>query len=126
MKVYVTCAHTLSGGAYEPIANLATELIKGMGHEVHETQPLTDPNQVFELDMDALKNTDILIAEVSEPSHGVGVEIAASWFLKFPCICLHKKGTTVLRFVRGFPNAKFLEYENEEDIRTKLPELVKE
>ncbi len=123
MRVYATCPLTLEQEE-RPVLNTVKKILEGLGHEVRIAKPLEDPNQIFELEMDALKNTDMLIAEVSVPSHGVGVEIAASWFLKFPCICMHKKGTKVSRFVRGFPNAKFLEYENEEDIRAKLPGLV--
>ena len=123
MRVYATCPLTLEREE-RPVLETVKEALEGLGHEVRIAKPLEDPNQIFEIDMDALNHTDLLVAEVSVPSHGVGVEIAASWFLKFPCICMHKKGAKVSRFVRGFPNAKFLEYETTGDIRTKLPGRV--
>jgi hypothetical protein len=126
MRVYVTYAITASKEDYTDVMLAVKGALESLGHQVRVAKPLEDPNQIFELDMDELKSSHLLVAEVSEPSHGVGVEIASSWYNHYPCICLHKKGAKVSRFVRGFPNAIFVEYKNAADVRKRLGDIVKE
>ena len=49
--------------------------------------------EIFERDIQWLKQSDVLIAEVSTPSLGVGYELAAAEQLNIPCICLYRKQT---------------------------------
>jgi 2'-deoxynucleoside 5'-phosphate N-hydrolase len=48
-------------------------------------------NKIFKRDMQWLKKSDVLIAEVSTPSLGVGYEISTAIFLKMPIICLYRE-----------------------------------
>ncbi len=46
---------------------------------------------IFKRDMQWLAEADLVIAEVSTPSLGVGYELAAAEQLKIPCLCLFRK-----------------------------------
>lgn len=86
MNIYFSCS--ITGGredekTYQRIVNY---LLKN-GHEV-PTAHLASPDvmegesdlkavDVYQRDLEWVKNCDVLIAEVSTPSHGVGYEIAA-------------------------------------------------
>jgi len=55
-----------------------------------EEQSLSE-QEIYERDMQWLKQADVLIAEVSTPSLGVGYELAAAERLNIPCLCLFRK-----------------------------------
>lgn len=72
-----------------------------------------------------IKGCSAVIAEVSHPSHGVGVEIGWADSFEMPIIFIFKKGTKVsssLKFISG----KFIEYENVEDIVPKIEKILEE
>ena len=74
----------------------------------------------FERDINQLEDCDLLIAEVSERSHGVGIEIGLSFHLKLKRILLIEKGNFVTKMAQGMPNTKVIEYENINDLKEKL------
>jgi hypothetical protein len=47
--------------------------------------------EIFIRDMQWLEAADLLVAEVSTPSLGVGYELAAAERLHIPCLCLFRK-----------------------------------
>lgn len=51
---------------------------------------LTD-NFIYNRDMDWLSSSDVIVAEVSNPSLGVGFEIASAIGMKKKILCLYKK-----------------------------------
>lgn len=54
-----------------------------LGQEKHLTE-----EEIFTRDMRWLEKTDLLIAEVTTPSLGVGYELSAAEGLHIPCLCL--------------------------------------
>lgn len=67
-------------------ARLLSKTIENVGHEivskwVTETDPgyTIKPQEVFERDVKGVKECNILVAEISEPSHGVGMEIMLAY-----------------------------------------------
>ena len=57
-------------------------------------EPL-DPCTIFDRDLGWLKEADVLVAEVSTPSTGVGYEIAAARYqFGIPVVCLYRPGAT--------------------------------
>jgi nucleoside 2-deoxyribosyltransferase len=57
--------------------------------------------------LDWVKACDVLIAEVSTPSHGVGYEIALAENLGKPVFCCYTEGKRVSKMILGNQNPKF-------------------
>lgn len=103
---------------YESIARLCEHSgLKAFIPHLH-TEPIdkpVDPKVVFEQDFEGLSASDLLIAEVTSPSHGVGCELMQAYIQRIPIICIMERGAKVSRMVRGNPYVKALiEYDNEE------------
>jgi len=47
---------------------------------------------IYERDMAWLAESDVVVAEVTVPSHGVGYEIGRAASLGKPVLCLHRRG----------------------------------
>lgn len=124
MNVYFSCS--ITGGRAEEKTYQA--LVKDMldcGHEV-PTAHLSSPEvmemenvvnavEIFDRDMNWLRECDALVAEVSSPSHGVGYEVAYALLLKKPVFCCYKRGKKVSKIITGntSPGLKVVEYEND-------------
>ncbi len=119
MKAYITCpvSHTKERLNFLPdIKKLVEE--KGIDSFVFEIGG--DPIEIFERDYKQLKSCDLIIADVSETSHGVGIEIGMSYCLNLKRILLLEKGKHVTKLAKGMPNTIIVEYENLEDLKSKL------
>ena len=64
------------------------------------------PQDVYERDTAWIKNCDVLIAEVSAPSHGVGYEIGFALNIGKPVLCLHSQQRSVSKMITGNPNSQ--------------------
>ncbi len=68
---------------------------------------------IYERDMQWLRSADLVVAEVTQPSLGVGYELGAAEALGIPVVCLFRpaSGRSLSAMLRG--NAKFsiVEYE---------------
>jgi 2'-deoxynucleoside 5'-phosphate N-hydrolase len=58
---------------------------------------------VYERDMAWLQQSQIMIAEISTPSLGVGYEIACGLQRKIPVMCLYRHGLEVSKMMTGNP-----------------------
>ncbi|MEK7570291.1 MAG: nucleoside 2-deoxyribosyltransferase [Patescibacteria group bacterium] len=67
---------------------------------------------IYEQDMGWLKQADVVIAEVTSPSLGVGYEIATAENLGKPILCLYRPlpGTSLSAMLRGSQKLKVKEY----------------
>ena len=110
MNIYFACSIT-GGREFEPVyQKIVAALIKD-GHEiptshlvqsdVSENEGLISPKQVYERDVNWIKNCDVLIAEVSVPSHGVGYEIGFALNTGKPVLCLYQKDKKVSKMISG-------------------------
>ncbi len=97
MKIYFS--GSISGGReYLDYYIKIGEILKNFGHEIlteHILDPLlsaqgeeNNPISIFNRDIEMLKESDIIIAEISTPSHGVGYEIAIGVEIGKPIMCL--------------------------------------
>ncbi|HYI11179.1 MAG TPA: nucleoside 2-deoxyribosyltransferase [Thermoanaerobaculia bacterium] len=80
--------------------------------------------EIFERDLSWLDASDLLVAEVSVPSHGVGYEIAyARHRRRIPVIALFRPAHTprCSAMIAGDPEVELLEYE---DLASLLPRLL--
>jgi nucleoside 2-deoxyribosyltransferase len=74
---------------------------------------------IFERDMDWVKESDLVVAEVSTPSLGVGYELGQAEAVGKKIICLYREqeGKRLSAMLSGNSYMKIFTYENIEDVR---------
>ncbi|MBK8419813.1 nucleoside 2-deoxyribosyltransferase [Candidatus Villigracilis saccharophilus] len=113
MNLYFACSIT-GGREFEPVYQEIVAALMADGHEiptshlvqseVMEKERILVPQDVYERDVNWIKNCDVLIAEVSVPSHGVGYEIGYALTIQKPVLCIHKKERRVSKMITGNPD----------------------
>ncbi|MBN1541831.1 nucleoside 2-deoxyribosyltransferase [candidate division KSB1 bacterium] len=110
MNIYF--AGSISGGRrYLQTYQEMVRFLKSSGHLIY-TEHIVDPHvlqheerltalQIYERDMAWLAQCDCLIAEISNPSLGVGYEVCAALNLNKPTLCLYHHGLFVSRMLTG-------------------------
>ena len=71
-----------------------------------------------------IKTCSALVAEVSNPSHGVGIEIGWADSFDIPIILIFKKNSKLSSSLKII-SRKFIEYEKVEDILPKLAKMMR-
>jgi nucleoside 2-deoxyribosyltransferase len=66
-------------------------------------------------DYDFYRQFDLIIAEVSEPSTGLGIELGWANTLKIPILCIYKKGKKVTGSLKSITN-DYIEYTSNQDL----------
>jgi nucleoside 2-deoxyribosyltransferase len=109
-KIYFSCSIT-GGRADEAIYAAIVDDLQAHGHEVLNShlarqgvvllEQRMDPREVYQRDVFWIKDCDLLVAEVSTPSHGVGYEIALALTLHKPVLCLYRQNARVSRLITG-------------------------
>ncbi len=120
--VYQQIVATLTADGHEiPTSHLAQS-------EVMENERTLMPQYVYERDVNWIKNCDVLIAEVSVPSHGVGYEIAFALGIGKPVLCIHEQGRKVSKMITGNPDPALLvkNYSNVEEAISQAVAFLKE
>ena len=87
-------SHLLEQGHQIPTAGLA-------GPDVTAMEGVIYPFEVYERDTRWIRECEVLIAEVSTPSHGVGYEIGYALYHDKPVFCLYLEGTPVSKMITG-------------------------
>jgi nucleoside 2-deoxyribosyltransferase len=113
MNIYFACS--ITGGRQDEI--VYQKLVAAMqrdGHHVPtallaspDVMPLegvVSPADVYARDVEWIINCDLLLAEVSTPSHGVGYEIGYALSLGKKVLCLHRQGCKVSKMILGNPH----------------------
>lgn len=113
MNIYFACSIT-GGREFEAVYQTLVHALLEDGHEVptaHLADPgvtaveaVIEPPQVYARDIAWIRACDVLIAEVSVPSHGVGYEIGFSLALGKPVLALYQEGRSVSKMIRGNPD----------------------
>ena len=81
-------------------------------------------NTIFERDTKWLRESDIIVAEVTQPSLGVGYEIALGESLGKRIVCLFKQQSGSLSaMIKGNRNLEVLEYTSVEELPAKLKQI---
>ncbi len=117
MNIYFACSIT-GGREFEPVYQDLTAAMLADGHEVPtahlasptvlEVEAVVSPRDVYERDVNWIRNADALIAEVSVPSHGVGYEIGFALSAGKRVLCLLRQGRKVSKMVSGNPDPNLL------------------
>jgi nucleoside 2-deoxyribosyltransferase len=110
MNIYFACSIT-GGRELEAVYEAIVAALLADGHEIPtshlaqseamEGERSLTPHDVYERDTQWLRNCDVLIAEVSVPSHGVGYEIAYALHLGKRVLCLSQAGRKVSKMITG-------------------------
>ena len=113
MKIYFACSIT-GGRQYEKTYQALTKFLLDEGYEVPtahlaqsnilELERVAGPADVYARDVNWIQESDILIGEVSVPSHGVGYEIGYALGLGKPVLCLHDADRAVSKMITGNPD----------------------
>jgi nucleoside 2-deoxyribosyltransferase len=110
MNIYFACSIT-GGREFEPIYRAITTALLADGHEV-PTAHLAEasvkllegkvtPREIYERDTAWIRACEVLVAEVSTPSHGVGYEVAYALSLNKPVLCVYREGRPVSKMLSG-------------------------
>jgi hypothetical protein len=119
MKAYITCPVSKSQERLLFLPEIQS-LVEKKGIHSFVFEIGGNPREIFNRDYAQLKSCDVLIADVSETSHGVGIEIGISYCLNRKRILLLEKGKDLTKLAEGMPNTIIIEYRNLEDLKTKL------
>lgn len=110
MNIYFACSIT-GGREFEPAYQEIVGALTSDGHEiptshlvesdVQENERAIIPQEIYERDINWIKSCNVLIAEVSVPSHGVGYEIGFALNIGKPVLCLHHLDRRVSKMISG-------------------------
>ncbi len=97
--------------------HIAENKLDERGENISETA-------IFERDTEWLRESDIIVAEVTQPSLGVGYEIALGESLGKRIICLFKqKSGNLSAMIKGNRKLEVIEYTSVDEIPAKLMEV---
>jgi hypothetical protein len=121
VNIYFACSIT-GGREFEPVYQAVVRALEEDGHviptsylasaEVIDLEKVVSPQDVYNRDISWIQNADMLIAEVSTPSHGVGYEIAYALAIGKPVLCCYQDGQKVSKMLIGniHPNIRIIAY----------------
>lgn len=111
MKNIYFCGSIAGGRQYLEVYQKIVAYLKAAGHRVlteHVVQPDVlaleknyTPEQIYSRDIEWLKECDGVIAEVSNPSLGVGYEVCYALRIGKPVLCLYRRGIFLTRMILG-------------------------
>jgi 2'-deoxynucleoside 5'-phosphate N-hydrolase len=135
MKIYF-CGAILGGREQLDVYRYIVSGLQARGHNV-PTHHVASPNvldeestltatMVFERDGEWLRTSDIMVAEVSTPSLGVGYEIACGLQRGIPVLCLYRQGIAVSKMITGnsSPNLQVKEYRDMSDLNRLIDQFL--
>ncbi len=110
MNIYFACSIT-GGREFESTYQEIVAALTANGHEIPtshlaqsdgmENEYELTPQNVYQRDVNWIRNCGVLIAEVSVPSHGVGYEIGFALNIGKPVLCLYHKERRVSKMITG-------------------------
>lgn len=113
MKIYFACSIT-GGREEESSFQHLVRVLLDAGHDVptahiaetgiEELDALENPLDIYQRDVAWIEESEVLVAEVSTPSHGVGYEIGYALALQKPVFCLSKRESSVSKMITGNPD----------------------
>ncbi|MEN6480806.1 MAG: nucleoside 2-deoxyribosyltransferase [Anaerolineaceae bacterium] len=119
-RVYQTIVNTLLAAGHEvPTAILSSA-------EVMDLEAVVSPEEVFRRDVAWVEACDLVVAEVSTPSHGVGYEIALALCLGKPVLCFYQTGRKVSKMITGntHERIKSMAYADEKQLVEQLNQFL--
>jgi hypothetical protein len=83
-------------------------------------------SEIYARDIEWLEMADLVVAEVTTPSLGVGYEVARAARMEKPVVCLFRpdSGRRLSAMIRGNPAVRVLEYRSEDDPRAVADRVI--
>ncbi len=113
-------------------AQLMARAIEDSGHQVTSPWVLGPIEKtaahtvdVFRRDMHGAEDCDVIVADVTEPSIGVGMEIMAAYKAGRRVVLVAKKGNVASRMLLHMDGKEILEYEEDSQVYEGLRALLK-
>jgi 2'-deoxynucleoside 5'-phosphate N-hydrolase len=114
VNIYFACSIT-GGRQDEAIYQLLVKTLHDAGHEVPtaslarsevtQLEGIVDPADIYARDTAWIRGCDLLLAEISTPSHGVGYEIGYALSQGKPVLCLHRASAKISKMILGNPHS---------------------
>ena len=136
MNIYFACSIT-GGREFETVYQAMVRALTEAGHEV-PTAHLAESgipaleakipaSEVYTRDVTWIRDCDVLIAEVSVPSHGVGYEIGFALGLGKRVLALHREDRRVSKMITGNPDPQLVvcSYQTVEDALRHMEKFLK-
>jgi len=121
MKIYIGHANVLDfkKELYQPIRD----------SQLNTTHEIILPHEVYEnasdfVTRDIIKTCDVMIAEVSFPATGLGIELGWADCAVVPIICIYKKGQKISRSLKVVSD-NFIEYTDTDDMISKIGDAIR-
>jgi hypothetical protein len=119
LKVYV--AHS---GNFDYKTELYTPLrISSLSSQYHFVLP--HESNGFVNSKEIIKKSDLVMAEVSHPSTGVGIELGWADSYHIPILCFYKQGTKLSGSLKAISSA-VVSYSNPTDMLKKIEDFLSE
>ncbi|NTU62020.1 MAG: deoxyribonucleoside 5'-monophosphate N-glycosidase [Chloroflexi bacterium] len=136
MKIYFS--GSISGGReHEVIYQHLVAHLQAQGHVVlsaHVADPVAleaekdlPPHEVFERDVNWVRDCEAMIAEVSTPSLGVGYEYGLAVQLGKPVLCVYRSGVRLSKMITGnsAPNLSVTTYSSDVELDEQVEVFLK-
>ncbi len=118
MKIYLShsSGHDYETELYQPLRQLS------VAHDIYF--PHDEQNKGGE-SKEAITSSDLVLAEVSHPSTGQGIELGWASAQDIPIVCFHRTGSKVSSALQ-FISSGFIEYESTQDMVDKIASNLEE
>lgn len=83
------------------------------------------PEEIYSRDINWLNECDILFADITIPSLGVGYELAYAEGKNKKVICMYEKDKNISGFIRGNKGFIQIPYSNIEELLIKIQDIMK-
>lgn len=131
MKIYFSAAIS-AGRERQPLYARMVAFMQERGHDVLSAhvahanvlhaEAQRSAQEIFTRDLQMVAACDVMVAEVSRPSLGVGYEIASALHLQKPVLCLCDQEVFLTRMLTGNTDAQLrvVFYSHEEEWRSAI------
>ena len=118
MNIYVAHSNKFDyiNKLYEPIKNAKSLSMHNFFFPHDEANKLVKTK-------DIIKNYDLVIAEVSLPATGLGIELGWADDANTSILCIYEKGAKISSSLKFITN-NFIEYDNAKDLIEKIKDFV--
>lgn len=118
MKVYI--AHSKDNNYVTKLYKPIRKYINKKGVKI--VLPHENSEQPFN-SRQYLKECSLVVAEVSSPSTGLGIELGWASFMDVPIVCIHKTGNAISNSLKVITD-EFHSYGNEEELVSILRKVI--
>ncbi len=114
---------------YEALGDICEEMgcTTCIPHRDNDRADEMNDSEIFQWSVEQVQDADVIVAEVSRPSLGVGGELVLANRLEKPIILLSKKDSDVSCFVNGIPSVVYhAKYKDQDEARKYLANVLKQ